>query len=116
MGGRGAVGSRVWRACAVRGSAATTSRVRRGVGAQGFTLIEVLLSLSIVLALSALALPSMMRWMDRVEPDAVAEEISGAVGYCRGDAVRGGKAMTLIAVYDGERCRLYGLALSETSG
>ncbi len=89
----------------------------RGAAARGaFTLIEVLLSLSIVLALSALALPSMMGWLDRLEPEAVSAQIAGGIGYCRGDAMRTGKAMTLISLYDGERCRLYGLPLTETSG
>lgn len=101
--GRGVVlrGGGAWRRAAVR----------------AFTILEMTIAVVIVLALSALAMPALVRLLERVSPGEVVSQVGSAVGMCRADAVRGGRAMALVAVPDARRrWTLVGIPLPGAGG
>jgi type II secretory pathway pseudopilin PulG len=88
-------------ACATKPQTMRASWRRSAVRA--FTILEVTIAVVIVLALSALAMPALVRLLERASPGELVSQVGSAVGMCRADAVRGGRAMALVAVPDARR-------------
>ncbi len=73
-----------------------THRVHRPPGpAPGFTLLEVLVALSVSLLMTALGLPSWQQWMAGRAADLAARDLAEAVRRARSEAMARGEVVTL---------------------
>lgn len=69
-----------------------------GVRQSGFTLIEVIVALAILVGLGSLVIPAVWSRLSDASGEAVAREIEVAVGLARGEAIRAAEPIRLVLI------------------
>jgi type IV fimbrial biogenesis protein FimT len=63
----------------------------------GFTLVEVMVVISIVAVLASIALPSMRQFIVKTRISGIANELVGSINYARSEAIRRGQVVVICA-------------------
>lgn len=77
---------------------------RRISSVQGFTLVELIVAISIAAILLAIAVPSYSGSQLNSQLRASANDLIGSINLARSEAIKRGKTVTLCASSDGENC------------
>lgn len=70
----------------------------------GFTLLEFLITLALVLILASLGIPYGSDWLAQARAEMVIHRLHAAVSYARGLALAQGKIITLCPSHNGQQC------------
>lgn len=71
---------------------------------QGFTLLELMITVAIIAIVAAIAAPSFNTQISNNRAAALGEELTGALNFARSEAVRRGSRVSLCASADGATC------------